>query len=276
MGRIADILNRRSAVTWLVGVNVAVFLVVAIDGILTRVTGNGVYEQYAILLSLPNSCESWLSVAPWSLVTYMFTHYDFIHLLVNMLWLLWFGSIVQEEEGQRGLSLLYIGGGLSGGLMYLLMAGIFPGLAGVSWLTGASGAVMAVMAATIILVPDRRVHLFFMGDVKLKWVAIVMIALGFLGFGGGLAGGEAAHVGGVVFGMIFGVAVRLRRRQISNKKSVPGGRKERRQTLSVIEQYRADSERLDQLLDKIRISSYESLTKGEREELETLSKKIGK
>lgn len=62
----------------------------------------------------------------------------------------------------------------------------------------ASASVLAVIAASAIRTPDLRLYLFLIGEVKLKWVALGCIVLTFAGVGGGNAGGQAAHVGGVL------------------------------------------------------------------------------
>ena len=59
------------------------------------------------------------------------------------------------------------------------------------------------MAVAAIRTPDLRVGLFLIGEVKLKWVAIGCIILTFVGVGGGNSGGQAAHIGGVIFGASF-------------------------------------------------------------------------
>lgn len=76
-----------------------------------------------------------------------------------------------------------------------------------SYLCGASASVLAVIAASAIRTPDARLYLFLIGEVKLKWVALGCIVLTFAGVGGGNAGGQAAHVGGVLFGVLFTLAI---------------------------------------------------------------------
>ena len=104
-----------------------------------------------------------------------------------------------------------------------------------------------------------------------------MIVLAFIGLGGGNAGGQVAHIGGVAFGSLQGLLLRLgidifgrhgRSRQQLRRRPA--------KVLSAIDQHRRDAARLDELLDKIRISGFNSLNKKEREELDRLSQKITK
>ena len=56
----------------------------------------------------------------WTATTYMVTHYDFLHLLFNMLWLFWFGRMLLTTLSERHLLWLYVGGGLFGASLYIL------------------------------------------------------------------------------------------------------------------------------------------------------------
>lgn len=153
-----------------------------------------------------------------------------------------------------------------------------------SALIGSSAAVMAIMTATAFRSPDYTFHLFFLGDVKLKWMALAMILLAFAGLGGGNSGGQVAHLGGVLFGAVQGMLLRRGADIFTPRTSARGGRRtgpdiparRRRNVISVMERHRLDSERLDQLLDKIRISGFNSLSRSEREELQRLSQKVTK
>ncbi len=215
---------------------------------------------------------------PWTLLTYMVTQVEFLPLFFNMLWLIWFGDILMSTLGQRHLLGLYLCGGVVGGLLYLAAASWVPALCPPgSVLIGSSASVLAVMAATAFRSPDYTFHLFFIGDVRLKWIAVFMIVLAFIGLGGGNAGGQVAHIGGVAFGSLQGL---LLRRGIDifgrHGRSRQQLRRRPAKVLSAIDQHRRDAARLDELLDKIRISGFNSLNKKEREELDRLSQKITK
>lgn len=280
MAGVIDIMRRRNVLAWLAIVNCVVFVAMAVAGIGVRLGVSG-WLALPAWLELPGAAEAWLR-RPWTLLTYMVTHREFLHLLFNMLWLLWFGSILLETLRPRHLLGAYLCGGLCGGLLYLAGGLWFPSLCPPgSVLIGASASVMAVMTLTAFRSPDYTFHLFFIGDVRLKWMAIAMIALGFLGLGGGNSGGEVAHIGGVLFGCvqglllrrgvdIFGISGHNQRRHAGVTAS------RRRRVVSVIEQHRIDAERLDSLLDKIRISGFNSLTSKERDELRRLSQKVTK
>ena len=105
-----------------------------------------------------------LLVRPWTIITYMFVHKDIWHILFNMLWLYWFGTIFLEYLDQRKLVAVYLLGGISGAVVYILSFNIFPAFAGIvaeSVAIGASASVMAIVIAIAAYVPDYTVHLFF-------------------------------------------------------------------------------------------------------------------
>lgn len=270
MASITNLMRRGQVLWWLLGINAAVFVVAAI---LTYALPGVIFY-----LALPGDLGVWLT-RPWTLLTYMVTHVDFLHLLFNMLTLLWFGSILQQRYAQWRLMALYVGGGLCGALFFAAGALLFDS-AGVQWLMGASASILAVMTAAACLMGDYRLHLFFIGDVKLRWIVVVMLVLSFLSLGGGSAGGGMAHVGGAVFGLLWSLAERSGSFAVRKRKSEPQRRMPTeagaRRVASILEQNRLDRIRLDELLDKINVSGYDSLSRSEREELDSISRRISK
>lgn len=277
--------------TWLLLVNCIIFLVlwiVVMVGNYLGLPGNFTM-QWLCISSTPSVIVSHF----WTTVTYMVIHYDFLHLLFNMLWLFWFGRIfVYVFDGQHLLA-IYVGGGLLGSMLYLLVQQLFPQLSPTgSYLCGASASVLAIIAAAALSMPDLPLRLFLFGKVKLKWVAVGCILLTFAGIGGGNVGGQAAHLGGVSYGLLFALVIRGGHDPV--EKIAPAAQKIRRKvTLTVTSLPRhtnvvrdgnavakaaegrlSDANRLDSLLDKIRLSGYSSLTDSERKELNALSQRL--
>ena len=281
MAGIGDILRRRGPLAWLVGVNALVFMVMAVLAVIHKAGGPS-YLHAALAVELPAQVEVW-SRRPWTLLTYMFVHENFLHLLFNMLWLLWFGDILTRRIDNRRLVWLYIGGGLAGGVLYMLCYRLFPGFySGGALLLGASASVLAIMTAAAVLMPGYTLHLFFLGDVKLKWIAVAMIALAFLGLGGGNAAGEIAHIGGVAYGLAAARLMRhpdkVKAREPKRRNPFKGMEQDMRRfpAHNAEEREKMESRRLDELLDKIHTSGFNSLTRRERAELEELSRKVTK
>ncbi|MDE6695290.1 MAG: rhomboid family intramembrane serine protease [Muribaculaceae bacterium] len=228
-------------------------------------------------LTLPSSFAIFLT-RPWTLITYMAVHFDVLHMLFNVLWLYWFGRILINTLFDRHLLLAFVGGGLAGGILFLLSAAAGFGS---GWLCGCSAAVIAVMCVAAIRLPDHQINLFLIGEVKLKWVAVICCLLTF--FGGG--GNQAAHIGGLLWGVALGLMLRAGNdpslwlsRLKWHPSSNAGGNSKRNadKMVKVLKDRQNDMQRLDQLLDKIRLSGYESLSRKERKELDDLSRHLDK
>jgi membrane associated rhomboid family serine protease len=269
-----------SVLRWLIVINVVLFAVVGLTSAAMKWTGIGFSLQS--YLSLPSDIIAFLH-HPWTLVTYMITQYNLLHLLFNMLCLYWFGQVLLLTLSERHLLWLYIVGGLVGGLLYLAVYNLVPTFShNYAMLCGSSASVLAVMTAAAFRSPDYRLNLLLIGPVRLRWIAIITIVLAVIGTGGGNAGGEVAHIGGVIAGAWFGLMLRRGRdvtKIFSRMSERRKAKKEQRRikvdkVASAMQSRRDDMSRLDELLDKIKQSGYKSLTHKERAELDALSKRL--
>lgn len=261
-----------SILAWLTIGEVMIWIIVTILSLAGRMMHFNV--PIAEWTTLPSYFPLFLS-RPWTLVSYMAVHFDVLHMLFNVLWLYWFGTIMLITLSDRHLLLTFIGGGLVGGLLFLGSAAIGYGS---GWLCGASAAVIAVMCVAAIRLPDHRINLFLIGEVKLKWVAVVCCLLTFLGGGGN----QAAHIGGLLWGVAIGL---LLQKGIDPAKWLPSFHRSATKTayerkpemmVRMLKQRQNDMDRLDSLLDKIKLSGYESLSRKERKELNDLSTRLKK
>ena len=115
-----------NAVVQIILINVVVFAFFRILEVLLIFAGSrGIFDLIFEKLQLPSAVSSFL-LQPWTLFTYMFTHYDFFHILFNMLFLFWFGRIVNEFLNSKRVISLYVLGGLAGGLLYMVLYNIVP------------------------------------------------------------------------------------------------------------------------------------------------------
>lgn len=195
-----------SALTRLIYINLGVFLLVKILGVIFFLANH----DFIIInwLSVP-STPSELILKPWTLVTYMFFHVGFLHLLFNILGLYWFGKLfLYYFEGSK-LTSVYLLGGVSGGLLYVLAYNFFPVFQGVNGLLlGASGAVMAILVAIAVYDPNREIHLAFIGKFPLKYISAFYILLSVLGISTSNPGGNIAHLGGAFWGWFYIIQLR--------------------------------------------------------------------
>tara|TARA_B100000963_G_scaffold359405_1_gene386677 strand:+ start:2925 stop:3842 length:918 start_codon:yes stop_codon:yes gene_type:complete len=147
---------------------------------------------------------------PWTIITSMFLHLDVFHILFNMLYLFLFGQILSSRMGSQSVVTVYTFGGIVGAFLYLSFYNLTPGV-GVNHLAlGASGGVMAVMAAATTLNPNRYIRIILLGNVKIKWVFLVLFIATSVYNIDINTGGKIDHMGGAIFGFIYITLVRTR------------------------------------------------------------------
>lgn len=200
----------------------------------------------------------------WTVATYMFSHYDFIHLLVNMLWLLLFGSLLEMRLDRAKLLAVYAISGLAGAGAFIITNVVSP--CGNSML-GASCAVIGVVGACIAITPNAYVHLLLFGRVKVLWVAMASIVL-FIIIAPDIYM-SIAHAAGLAAGYVWGIIEKSGGLNFSHGK---------RPTAKVgfgAPMPKAEAERqLDELLAKVSRSGYASLSSSERQRLFELSQRL--
>ncbi len=155
------------------------------------------------------------SVLAHALLTHMFLHGDLLHLLTNMAVLLAVGWVLERRVGRARFILIYLLGGLAGaaGDIFLDPRTFVPGI-------GASGAVASVIGLCIAVAPWARVRVWFFALVTAGWVSlpaawlfsvwVALQAIGTLRLAAGLSDGVGywSHLGGLVFGLAAGLALR--------------------------------------------------------------------
>jgi len=167
-----------------------------------RYTSVGAWEYFGVVSQVS------------SLISFMFLHGGWMHVLGNMLSLYIFGDNVEDRLGHGRYLLFYLGGGMVSGLSHLILN---PGSTVPT--IGASGAVAAVMGAYFLLYPRAKVltlvPLFFI-PLFFEIPAFVFLGLWFLMQFLNATGGNAspiawwAHIGGFLFGMVFVMATGAR------------------------------------------------------------------
>ena len=200
-------------VTRLVIVNIVGFLTINLIRLVLWLGNAGVVHPvyYQIRKYLTLSSEPWFDLThPWVLITSIFLHEGFWHLLWNMLFLFWFGRIVGDLIGNHRVMPLYLLGGIFAGLIFILSAQFLPfGNHGEVYALGASGAVMALVVAAGMIAPDYGIHLIIIGEVRLKYIVAVLVVLDLISLANDSnTGGHFAHLGGAFFGYLFIVLIR--------------------------------------------------------------------
>ena len=189
----------------LIAFNIFIFLVLMVGKVGLILAG---HEQIfsALLEHLTLSSTPIIVLKePWTVFTYFFIHIELFHLLFNMMFLFWFGIIIQDFIGNRRLVQLYFYGGLAGALAFLLAMNTvsFFIAKGPNFLNGASAGVFAVVVAAATIRPNYQVHLLLLGQVRIKYIAAFYVLWSFIETTGSNAGGNIAHLGGAILGFIF-------------------------------------------------------------------------
>ncbi len=272
--------NQGNAVVKIILMNVLVFVVFGVvEVVLTLFNLAPLYQNAFHYLMLPASFSKFI-LQPWSLLTYLFLHEGFIHILFNMLWLYWLGNLFQQYLGNKKTYQAYFIGAIFGGLVYMLAYNIFPVFANTidyTFAIGASAGVLSIVAATATLLPNYEVFLFLLGSVRLKYIALVVVILDILSIPRGNAGGHIAHLGGAAFGYLFIKLIYSNSKlldffdKITDVISAPFSKKPKLKIhhkgsgIRVEKPSKPNQMEIDSVLDKISKSGYESLSKKEKE-----------
>ncbi len=279
-----------STLTKLIYLNLGVFLAIKIAQIFFILfDASQGYESllrwFAVPASLPDLIRK-----PWTLISYMFLHEGFLHILFNMLWLFWFGRIFLEYLDQKKLVSVYLLGGIAGAALYIISFNLFPVFKEVvseSVALGASASVIAVVIAITAYVPNHTVYLMFIGPVKIKYIGIIIfVVTSVLDFSTN-TGGKIAHIGGAILGFLYTSQYRKGtdigkwiNRLIDQLVTLLKPRKKMKVThKKPTNDYEynlkkaKEQEEINRILDKISKGGYESLTKDEKETLFKASNK---
>ncbi|CAN5376771.1 hypothetical protein BH23GEM4_BH23GEM4_15160 [soil metagenome] len=266
------------AVKWLLIANFAV----AVLGVLLGVVGlHGVFDWLALY---PPAVPT----RPWTLLTYMFVHAGFLHLLFNMIGFFFFGPPLEEKWGSAGFVRFYFVAGFGGAILSFFLPGAV--------VVGASGAVYGVLLAYAMIWPDNLIYIWGILPIKAKWFMAALIAISVFGAFGGSGSNIAhlAHLGGLIAAFLYlkspwapdpygGLGpARGRERhwpklpwkrpdaaavqQRADPAAVPLARREAAKERELLED-------IDRILDKISQSGMDSLSDGERTRLEEVSRR---
>jgi membrane associated rhomboid family serine protease len=147
----------------------------------------------------------------WTFITSMFMHAGFFHLLINMLSLMFIGSLVEKIIGRKRYFWFYILSGIFAGLFFVLLSLVFSGDFGV-YAVGASGALFGLIGLLMLLTPNLPVYVMFIPiPIKMKYAAPgMLIILWIISIAGNVSIGNTAHLGGLVAGLIYGAFLRVK------------------------------------------------------------------
>ena len=229
-----------------------------------------------------------LAMRPWTVVTYMFTHFYFGHIFWNMLILFFLGKVFLHLLDSRKLLSVYLVGGLAGFLLFAITYYVFPALEpDGSHMVGASASIMAIVLAAATYAPNYSIQLVIFGPVKMWLIGALYVIADIAAIKYFVnTGGHLAHLGGAAYGFIwasqikqgknigqwmerlvdrlanlFKKGTRARMKVVKNKKGKRGGKSDAEYNV----EKKVNQAQVDAILDKISKSGYDSLTKTEKD-----------
>lgn len=276
----------------LIYVNIGVFILFVVSEAISYLSGMPLETWFARYLSIPSVLSQFIR-QPWSLITYMFVHFDFFHILVNLIVLFFSGRVFIDFLGDKRILPVYMIGGILGGLVFIVLYNISPNLQAGQPMVGASAGVMAILVAAASKAPTLPVRLFFILEVKFWMVAAGLILIDISSIRSGNTGGHLAHLAGAAFGYLYvrglnsgrdisnafwdlirspgNLLRRKPRMRTVHRKSSSGGRTQRPSATTGHQTH--DQARMDEILDKIKAHGYDKLTKEEKDFLFQFSRK---
>lgn len=234
--------------------------------------------DYPVWMALSSKPQAVLH-APWTLLTYAFLHDRFLHVFFNMMVLNFASRLFLTYFTQKQFLGLYLLAALFSGLAFV---GTFYLLGQSGLMVGASGAIMGILVAVTVYSPLMPIRLLLIGNIRLWHLTACILLLDLLQLPVGNFGGHIAHLGGALMGFIymkllqhgtdlskgisrfFDAVVRLfkpasthrfKKVHVSTRKTMVAPKPMKGKT----------QQQIDDILDKISKSGYDSLSKEEKE-----------
>lgn len=260
-----------SAITRLIVFNVAFTIFV---WLFAKATSN----EYAF--TLPANLKL-LMYRPYTLITYMFSHAGFMHLLSNMIILYFIGREFQNIFGNDKTYKTYLISGFVGALVFVIVYNI-PGInlnplqngiraANTStFLVGASGSVMGILFGLTVIRPNIEFYLYGLIKLKLWWITIAYAFMDFMGLMSlSNTGGRIAHLAGGITGALlllyWNGRINIPKPNINKRKPVLMVTKKQDIRHKIYANTSPSQQEIDEILDKINESGYDSLSKPEKD-----------
>ena len=279
--RFRQMYDKGDALTRIAYIDVLIFLLVTLCGALLRLMGTGFPGMQWV--ALPATFTTFLT-RPWTLITYQFLHDGLLHILFNVLALLWINRLLKEYFSGRQTLTLFLLGVIIGGAVfeigYNLLPQLMPMRHGV-YLVGASAGILALIGAMMVYDPYRYLYFPVIGEMRIVYVCLILLFFTFVGGLESNVGGTLAHAGGLVTGLLWGIGKKQHRSNfLTTLENKLDGFIERissdfRKNTGRSQAGNKDNEplkkkrdpQMESILDKLRKSGYEGLSEEEKRQL---------
>jgi membrane associated rhomboid family serine protease len=251
----------------LIFINILVFLL-SIVFFFKFISGSFDYPTW-LALSSDYKEVGWF---PWTLFTYSFLHASPFHLLFNLIFLYFISTLFYTYFNTRQFLTVYFFGSIFAGFVYLIYGYLFNHI---SLIVGASGSVMAIFIAVAAYSPIMPIKLPFIGFVKIWHIAVFYIFVDLLYLLSDNTGGHIAHLSASFVGFAFAMLMKkgidisevfvFKKKKNTTFKKVYKNKPEKKYQSVRVKDVNLTQRQIDEILDKISKSGYDSLTKEEKE-----------
>lgn len=293
----------KNALITLIAINLVLFVIFAFIQAIYYLQYNAAQSTVTASIEFQERVLKWFALPadfgqfltrPWTLITHMFVHVDVWHIIGNMIWLWTFGYILQDLTGNRKIFPIYIYGALAGAVAFMLSYNLFPALRPHLETTsaiGASAGIMAIAAAVTTIAPGYRIFPMLNGGIPIWVITILYLVIDLASIQYSNPGGHIGHLAGALAGFLFVYSFRRgydwggwmnrafdwvndlfdpekprKGRDMKQELFYKSGTRPYKRTANVT------SQRIDEILDKISLKGYGSLTEEEKELLNRASK----
>lgn len=266
--------NSSSPIPYIISVPVILFVVLQIIGLISSLTTSSMVS----LLSFPPLLNEWI-YQPWSLVTYPFIYTSLLSLLFDCLWLYWIGNMYLNLLSKKQFLFTFVGGLIIGAIVFLLANSFSFFSINSTALSSITFGLAAILGSLILLSPKVEVRLLLLGNVSLKLIVAlyIIIKLVFL-----LQHKEYAEC--IALASAFGFGYLFIKSLTSGNDWSQRFDTTKKRHLKVVHRQNTayhttqkndspNQEVIDQILDKISATGYDSLNKREKEILFRASNK---
>jgi len=249
-----------SGVKFLLIINIAVFILVELSG-----QKNDFFLSFGLVPSFV-----WTKLKIWQLFTYLFIHGSFFHIFFNMFVLWMFGKDLENQWGTKELLNFYFACGIGAGFMTVLF-----GINSIIPIVGASGAIYGLLVAYGFTYPNRLVYLYGLFPLKVKHM---VLGLGVIAFFASMSASRSnvshiTHLSGMIIGLIVmyfnlswnSIKIWFFQFRLKNITQQYKGKNDKEKQMK---------QKVDEILDKLNDTGWESLTEQEENYLNRASKKL--